>query len=171
MLVVRNILFDKSIISIHSHAVGIREYPNIALNRGRMLTDAHGGAYLKHGFAIALRFVNGRRHLMITEHIRNAVIADPIAASEILMGVIIRKAPSKATANIGVSGYVVDYSRVTEGVLKSVPLVIEAFGWEHMPVIFGYQIRLFYVRGDSRLGLASRSLSVVEEVVVGVNVL
>ena len=171
MLVVRNILLDKSIVSIHPHAVGISEYPNLALDRGRMLTDAHGGAYLEHGFAIALRFVNGGCHLMITEHIRNAVIADSVTASKILMGVIVRKAPGKATANIGVCGYVVDYSRVTEGMLESMPLVIEALGWEHMPVIFGYQIGLFYVRGDSRLRLASRSLSVVEEIVVGVNVL
>ena len=105
-----------------------------------MFSDIHCGGDLEEGFFLLLRTVNCRTHFGYTEHIRYTVVADSVAASEVLVGVVIRHTPTDCTARSGIAVGGVKHSCVTESVFRSYALFVKTLCWVHMTVMLRNKI-------------------------------
>ena len=110
-----------------------------------MLSDIHGGSDLQHRSLFLLTGIDTRCQLRVAEHIHDPVIADPVTASEVFVGVVVEHAPAEASGNIGLTCHSIQYVGVADGMLTSTFFVIECLGGIHMSVVFADQIRLLHV--------------------------
>ena len=133
------VFLDENIVHVHPHAVGVRYYENVATRAAWMLADIHARRDIqdvpRHGGVLLAR-VDERRHLRVPEHIHDAVVADIVAGTEILVRVVVERAPSASTRTVSTRGKGVENLRVAQRVLRPEPLAVERLRREHMPVVF-----------------------------------
>ena len=105
-----------------------------------MLTNVHVGGYAKNGKVVLLALVYACCKLGIPEHVKYSVIAYAVAASEVLMGVVISHTPGETSADILFTCYGIKNIGVSYCMLHSVVLTVKGFSWIHMAVVFRNKI-------------------------------
>ena len=169
--ILRLILLDENAVFIHLHGIRIGDDVDPAAVGAGVLPDIHGGGKLKHRALLLLRRVKRRGKLRVAEHIHHAVIADTVAAAEILVRIVVKHAPGKAAGDVLLLCHLVQNIRMADHMLHAVLLPVEGLGGIHVTVVFADQIGLLHVGCDIRLFVAALLLSVVQEIVVGVDIL
>ena len=135
-----------------------------------MFADIHGGSNLQYRCIFLFAGVYRSCQLRIAEHIHHPVIADPVAASEIFMRIVIEHTPAKASGDIRLSGYGIQDIGMPDCMFTAVFFVIECFGRIHMSVILTDQIGLFLIGSYLCFRFTAGHFSIVKEVIIGVDI-
>ena len=120
---------------------------------------------------ILLGSIHCRCKLGIAEHIQYPVIADPVSAAKILMGIIIGHAPAKTACHILPAVIAVYDFCMPPHMLRAVFFRINTLCREHVTVVLGNDIafltvgRHFFSRSCSCIG------AVMYKIIVGINIL
>ena len=167
----RPVFLDKTVVFIHFHAVGIGQNVDIAAVTAGMFSDIHGRSNLKHRGLLLLTGIYGRCQFRITEHIHDTMITDPVAASEVFMGIVVEHAPAEASGDILLPRYGIQYVGMADRMFTAAFLIIEGFCGIHVSVVFADQVRLVGIGSDLFLRVTAGSLAVVQKIVISIDVL
>ena len=165
------VFLDKHVILIHLHAVAVRKDIDFADDRSRMFTGIHRRAYSYERLTAACCRINGCRDLGISEHVAYAMMTDPVTASELLVGVVIRKTPADRARDAFLAHSRVKNVCMTQGVLEAVLFRVKRLRRKHVPVVFGDEISLVHVGSNLALGPYARVVTRMRKVIERVNVL
>ena len=77
-----------------------------------------------------------RCQLGIAEGIHDAMVANPIPGSEILVGGVVKHTPAKTTHVAAVCHGIIQHPHMAQSVLLAATPGVEGFCGEHMPVMF-----------------------------------
>ena len=166
----RQIFLDKTVIFIHLHAVRIGQNVDVAAVTAGMLSDIHGRSDLQHRSLLLLTGIDICSQLRVAEHIHDPVIADPVTASEVFVGVVVEHAPAEASGNIGLTCHSIQYIGVADGMLTAALFVVEGLCGIHMPVVLTDQIRLLHIRCDFFLRITAGHLTVVQKIIIRIDI-
>ena len=162
---------DELAVLVHAHLVRVCKEEDAPAVARRMLADVHRGGHVQHRRLVLIDAVNVGGELLVAEHVHHAVIADPVARAEVLVRVVVEHAPAEGAGDVLFAGHGVEHARVAHGVLQAVLLAVKRLRGVHVPVVFADQIRLRRIAGHGLLRLAAGVRPVVEEIVVGIDVL
>ena len=164
------IFLDKMAIFIHFYAVRVGENIYVSKVCSWMLSDVHGWAYLKNDIFFLLWSIYTCCQLGITEHICNTVITDTVSATKILVRIIIKHAPSKATCNISFFANCINYSGMTKCMLETMFFPVKRLCWIHMSIVLCNQMSLWHIWSNILLWLTTWFLSIMYEIIIGIHI-
>ena len=174
---------DELAVFIHAHAVGIGNDPDFSGNACRTLSDVHLGSHLEHGRSRiglsglcilpyrALSGVDRRRGFGISEHVADAVVADPVAAAEIAVRIIVGETPAECSRDIPLGADGFKHVRVTDRLFLHGAFAEERRSRIHVTVILADQVRLRDVGRDILFLFTAGVRTAVKEVIIGIDVL
>ena len=136
-----------------------------------MVADIHGACHLQHRPLLLLGRVDGCRRLGVAEHVQHTVVADPVAAPEVPVGIVVKHAPAEGAADVPVGQGRIQHAGVAQGVLPPVAFIVKGFRGEHVAVVLGDEVGLLRIRRGLRLGNAAPVVPLVDEIIVGVHIL
>ena len=130
---------DEGAVFVQSDSVCVGERVDSAQHSSRIVADIHGGPYFQNRRVVLLHGVYGSGKFMVSERIRNSVIAHPVAGAEILVGWVVEHAPFETPRVLtGCHGCVHD-AGVPESMFLPVFHFIEGLGREHVAVGLRYE--------------------------------
>ena len=162
---------DELVVFIQIQPVGIGESIGGTYESGGMLANIHGAADSQNRGFTALGSIDRSSQLGIAEHIHHAVIADPVTGAEVLMGIVVKHTPAGAAGNVILGIDTVQDLGMAQSVLQALFLPVKGFGGEHMTVVFCDHVALVHIGHNILFRLAACIGAVVEEIVVGVDIL
>ena len=163
-------LLYKPVVLIKFHTVCIRHGINIPDEACRILPDIHGRRDFQH-ILFSLACVERCCQLRIPEQVKHAMIADPVTASKIFVGIIIKHAPAKAPGNLLFPIIGIQDIRMTQQMLDPVLFAVKGFRWKHMPIVFTDQIPFRTVRRHILFLPASPVVSLMRKVIERIHIL
>ena len=99
------------------------------------------------------------------------MVADPVAGAEVFVGGIVEHTPADTADVFAVGRCIVLDPAVPQGMLLPLHPWVKGFCGEHMAIMFRDQQALFYVRGHASLGLDTRVVTGVGEIIIGIHIL
>ena len=163
-------LLYKPVVLIKFHTVCIRHGIDIPDKARRILPDVHGRSDFQH-ILFSLACVERCCQLRIPEQVKHAMIADPVTASKILVGIIIKHAPAKAPGDLLFPIIGIQNIRMTQEMLYPVLFAVKGFRWKHMPIVFTDQIPFRTVRRHILFLPASPVVSLMRKVIERIHIL
>ncbi len=135
-----------------------------------MLSDIHGRCDLKNRCLFLFTSIYGSCQLRIPEHIHDTVVTDPVTASEVFVGVVVKHAPAEASGDILLTRHGIQYVGVADGMLTAMLFVVKCLGGIHMSVVLTDEIWLLHIGSDLFLRITARHLSVMQEIIIRINI-
>ena len=163
-------LLYKPVVLIKFHTVCIRHGIDIPDEARRILPDVHGRSNFQH-ILFSLTCIKRCCQLRIPEQVKHAMIADPVTASKILMGIIIKHAPAKAPGNLLFPIISIQDIRMAQEMLYPVLFAVKGFRWKHMPVVLTDQIPFRSIRRHVLFLPASPVVSLMRKVIERIHIL
>ena len=134
-----------------------------------MVPNVHGGGNHEDRLILFLAAVYIGRQLLLTEHIKNAMMTDPISAAKITMGVIIRHAPANGSGYLGAFHHLRKDFAVAQRMRHSSVLRIAGFCGKHVAIEFCHKIRS--LTGENLRGIAEPSvLPIMDKIIIGIDI-
>ena len=163
-------LFYELFILIKLHTVCIRHGIDIADQTRRILPDVHRRCDLQD-ILFPLTCIKRCCQLRITEQIKHTMIADPVAASKILVGVIIKHAPAKPPGNLLFSIIGIHDICMAQQMLYPVLFTVKGLCRKHMPVVLTDQIPLRSIRCHILFLPAPPVISLMRKIIKRIHIL
>ena len=139
------VLLNESVIFIHPHFIRIRKNIDFAAVTSRMLPNIHGRTQFQHRLFLLLARIDYCRQFRIAEHIHDSVITDAVTTSKILVGVVIKHAPAKASCNVLLGCHRIQNICMAERMLCPVFFPVKCLRRIHMPIVFTDEVCFFHI--------------------------
>ena len=164
-------LGHEDIVFIEGHLLCIGEDQRTADLTAGVIADVHGGCNLQHSLPFPLAGVGCGSNLRIPESIHDAVVADPIAGAEVLMGLVIEHTPAEAARVLPAGVGRVQHPQMPHGLLLPLLPGVKGFGGEHMTIVLGNQEGALPVGRNLGLGTAAIIGAHMGKIIEGIHIL
>ena len=98
------------------------------------------------------------------------MITDAVTTSKILVGVVIKHAPAKASCNVLLGCHRIQNICMAERMLCPVFFPVKCLRRIHMPIVFTDEVWFFHIRCHILFRLTSLCFSIMHKIIVGIHI-
>ena len=120
---------------------------------------------------LPLGSVNSCRQFGVSEHIHHTVITNSVTASKVLVGVVVKHTPTKASCDIIMRCHRIQNIGMTNHVFSSVFFPIVWLCGIHMPIVLRNQIAFFHIGSNFFFRLTALITYAVNKIIICIYIL